>query len=778
MLARCLLSGDRTEEVRIFYSYSRQDSDFRSLIDDVLGRFKWDVDVRSWYDGEIPAGTEWEDDICRHIDAADIILLFVTRGFASSSYCQNVELPRALERHERGEATVIPVLVEPIDDMNPAMSSLQSLPRNGQPVNAWADRDEAIRSIIQGIVDIIAAAALDPEGRCRWQLRLRGEQEELDDEHELRIVQEMRSHAQDDTLRPLALGPGSVMFLVDSTRAGLTSFKSWHREQAESKVAGLSVLEIIELFGAGVQAQASEVDGEQAEIEQKTDLLLFPSERYAPVVPKGIVFREEGPLGLDFTIDTGNTKLEGEALAAETRQLIDYFLTSVAVPEDEQWVNLSPDESNRMLGKHLAGTDMGRRLLESDLRLKRLSASLMHPDCDTGRAFWERVFSQTRDDQGPFPREFATFQRVWLVPKKAVVYTTDAEDGRRMAFVVDQHIEVLCEDDYLSAYSTDGPGAAPNSNDLCTPIFREIILPVIEKEVNEGRSFANFRQVYSCLILAYWLKGGYRDHPSWAPYIDSGERLLAPSIRSIGPADLKGLLDISDDREEQGGGAETVMPATPSTDTPPPGTGPVEQLDEMLDEAVRLRRAGRLEESLQALHELVETCRGELGSWTNKAQSAMSQLGRTLRALGRHDEAREMHQEVLRIRRFVLGDNHPDTIKSMGILADTLEGMGEASAAKDLRAEITDRKSRTSEAFSIRENREFYEQYMRVFRNGVFRLTRNEYRHDRETSTRVSRTYFSGALDLRSIPLTVVHGPRPPGANGRGTDTQSKPLAR
>ena len=59
MLARCLLSTDKTEEVRIFYSYSREDADFRALIDDVLGRFRWDVEVRTWYDSEIPAGRDY-----------------------------------------------------------------------------------------------------------------------------------------------------------------------------------------------------------------------------------------------------------------------------------------------------------------------------------------------------------------------------------------------------------------------------------------------------------------------------------------------------------------------------------------------------------------------------------------------------------------------------------------------------------------------------------------------------------------------------------------------
>lgn len=757
MLARSLLSADSTEEVRIFYSYSRENADFRSLIDSVLGRFKWDVSVRTWYDGEIPAGSEWEENIFRNIDAADIILLFITESFLASPYCKDVEVPRALERHHKGEAIVIPVLVEGAgpEELDPALARLQVLPHNGLPVNMWAEKDKAIRNVVHGIVDIIANAKLDPEGRSRWQIRLGSAQVLLDDQQLLNAVEELRALAEDPTLRPRAQGEEGAFLLFESSRAGLMTFKRWNEEQAEPKILGLDLLDIVELFGAGVQASVKEVDEEHSIVEVDADLLLFPSKRFEPVLMDGITLSDDRPLNPDYMIGRGDLDSEDAAFTARALRLIDYFLTTVAVPEAEIWVNLSPDESNRMLGRRLAGTVLGKQLLEIDLRLKRLAASLMHPDCDTGREFWKDVFDRSRDLDNFDHREFATFQRVWIVPRSTTVYETKKREGKRSAIVIDKYNKIMCEDDYLSKYMNNGARVSSETNTICTAAFKDIILPVIEKDVNEGANFSDCQQIYNSMILATWLKKNIDELPSWQRFVDTGNPAqLSPALLGIGSVNVKEVLgDLAQDGAQ--GRAPDSKAAGRAGEQARDGDAKVDDArQETLAAAVRLREAGRNEDSLTLLEGIVNSPLHNQNR--DFEQNAMSQLGRTLRAMGRLEEAAQQHGEVLRLRRYMLGDDHPHTVTSMGILADTLERSGDAVAAGDLRAEIEERKARTSEAFSIRENREFYEKYMRVFRNGVFRFNRNEFRHNNTTSTRICRSYFSGAVDLRAIPLTIV----------------------
>jgi len=43
-------------------------------------------------------------------------------------------------------------------------------------------------------------------------------------------------------------------------------------------------------------------------------------------------------------------------------------------------------------------------------------------------------------------------------------------------------------------------------NDFTLSLFKELVLPVIKKEVNIGKNFSVLRQIYHALILAFWFK--------------------------------------------------------------------------------------------------------------------------------------------------------------------------------------------------------------------------------------------------------------------------------
>jgi len=52
--------------------------------------------------------------IDKHLNTAQIILLIVSPDFIVSDYCYGIELQKALQRHERGEACVIPTILRPV----------------------------------------------------------------------------------------------------------------------------------------------------------------------------------------------------------------------------------------------------------------------------------------------------------------------------------------------------------------------------------------------------------------------------------------------------------------------------------------------------------------------------------------------------------------------------------------------------------------------------------------------------------------------------------------
>lgn len=68
----------------------------------------------------------------------------------------NIEMKQALERHEAGSASVIPILLRPAFLEGALFEKLQKLPSNGEPVSTWRNRDAAFADIVAGVNKAIA----------------------------------------------------------------------------------------------------------------------------------------------------------------------------------------------------------------------------------------------------------------------------------------------------------------------------------------------------------------------------------------------------------------------------------------------------------------------------------------------------------------------------------------------------------------------------------------------------------------------------------------------
>src|SRR3712207_2148150 len=91
----------------LFYSYSHKDETLRDKLETHLSLLQTQEVISGWHDRRIEAGTEWDGAISRHLEDAGIILLLVSADFLASRYCRDVEIARAMERHEAGTARVI-----------------------------------------------------------------------------------------------------------------------------------------------------------------------------------------------------------------------------------------------------------------------------------------------------------------------------------------------------------------------------------------------------------------------------------------------------------------------------------------------------------------------------------------------------------------------------------------------------------------------------------------------------------------------------------------------
>jgi TIR domain len=148
--------------IRLFYSYSHKDEELRKELEDHLALLRRQGVISGWHDRMIGAGEDWRGKLDKNLDEAQIILLLISPSFLASDYCYDVETKRALERHDKGEATVIPVLLRPVDWEGAPFARLQGLPIDPRPVTTWTNKDEAFMNIAQGIRRVAKEMTANP----------------------------------------------------------------------------------------------------------------------------------------------------------------------------------------------------------------------------------------------------------------------------------------------------------------------------------------------------------------------------------------------------------------------------------------------------------------------------------------------------------------------------------------------------------------------------------------------------------------------------------------
>ena len=137
--------------IRLFYSYSHKDEALRDELEEHLALLKRQGYIVGWHDRRIGAGEEWKGQLDKNLEEAQIILLLISPSFLASDYCYDIETKRALDRHDNGEAKVIPILLRPVDWEGAPFARLQGLPIDLRPVTTWTNKDEAFKNIAQGI---------------------------------------------------------------------------------------------------------------------------------------------------------------------------------------------------------------------------------------------------------------------------------------------------------------------------------------------------------------------------------------------------------------------------------------------------------------------------------------------------------------------------------------------------------------------------------------------------------------------------------------------------
>ena len=195
----------------------------------------------------------------------------------------------------------------------------------------------------------------------------------------------------------------------------------------------------------------------------------------------------------------------------------------MTVQPSKFWVNLNPDEPNRVIDADLAQTDVGHVLLHSDLVLKESGTKLLDPNQPIGREFWARM-------EAAGLTKFC--KRDWIVPKQATVRESGSE-----LYILDAPLEVKTEGDDFQMPGSDF--TCPSDSKAATAIYRAVIVPELTRLVNESPEYTDLRRVYISRVAAEWYRQRMAKDGTAADFgIDSNNVDTLEAIEPWNPRDI------------------------------------------------------------------------------------------------------------------------------------------------------------------------------------------------------------------------------------------------
>jgi len=215
---------------------------------------------------------------------------------------------------------------------------------------------------------------------------------------------------------------------------------------------------------------------------------------------------------------TGHSYM-GEAI----NRALEFFLLGVGVPDEKFWVNLAPADNAQSIDPALADTDLGKILLAADLKLKKDTSSLTNPrKSPNGRKYWDRLYAKAVSlgiDEMPIAN------RVWIT-QGPVSISEDAGSVR----ILESSLEVRLEADYMPGEHKNMTAKQRQLQDYARVLMSELIVPDLNRKVNEGAAYEDLRQAHRAMILARWYKERFcRDRSCLLRQLSEGLRSAFPS---------------------------------------------------------------------------------------------------------------------------------------------------------------------------------------------------------------------------------------------------------
>ena len=158
---------------KIFISYSRVDEKWKEI---VVKHLKLLPNIDIWDDSRIDGGARWFQEIKEALISSKIAILLISADFLTSRFIGENEVPPLLERHERGEVIIFPIILRPCFWELTWVADFNVRPRNGKPLREMSGpegSESELVTIVREISKLLDKAAAREQKLSEYELALR-----------------------------------------------------------------------------------------------------------------------------------------------------------------------------------------------------------------------------------------------------------------------------------------------------------------------------------------------------------------------------------------------------------------------------------------------------------------------------------------------------------------------------------------------------------------------------------------------------------------------------
>ncbi|MFB7223714.1 PT domain-containing protein [Streptomyces sp. NPDC056227] len=188
----------------------------------------------------------------------------------------------------------------------------------------------------------------------------------------------------------------------------------------------------------------------------------------------------------------------------------DAMFAWLTLTPDKFWVNLNPDQPDKIMDRTFGKTDAGRVLLQADLEMKHDYARDMDPRSGIGKQYWDAMTAANI----PCGHQI----RLWIVPKTAKVRA----DNNGL-YILDAPLKVNAEPQKVNFPSPNGKCDLTEAQiNTSQRLVEQYVIPDVEEKVNSGSAYADLRRVYNARVAAEYIRTQDKGHVTdFRPIINS-----------------------------------------------------------------------------------------------------------------------------------------------------------------------------------------------------------------------------------------------------------------